>query len=160
MSKVKVSVAGYGTIGQRLADGVFLQKDMELVGVADVAPTLSIRALREKGMPYKLFLASEEKRAEFEALGIPVSGTMEDMVKASDVVLDSSPGGIGAKNKELYERLGKRRFSGGEKTALPTSSFTVTPTTKRASGKDTSSSLPATRPASSGASTASTGPMA
>ena len=42
---VKVGVAGYGTIGQRLADGVAKQKDMELVGVADLAPTLAIRAL-------------------------------------------------------------------------------------------------------------------
>ena len=41
---VKVGVAGYGTIGQRLADGVAKQKDMELVGVADLAPTLAIRA--------------------------------------------------------------------------------------------------------------------
>ena len=31
-------------IGQRLADGVALQEDMQLVGVADVAPTLSIKA--------------------------------------------------------------------------------------------------------------------
>ena len=41
MAKVKVGVAGYGVIGQRLADGVARQKDMELVGVADVAPTLA-----------------------------------------------------------------------------------------------------------------------
>ena len=27
--KIKVGVAGYGTIGQRLADGVHLQKDMD-----------------------------------------------------------------------------------------------------------------------------------
>ena len=52
---VKVGVAGYGVIGQRLADGVALQKDMQLVGVADVAPTLAIRALKEKGMPYDLY---------------------------------------------------------------------------------------------------------
>ena len=48
MAKIKVGVAGYGTIGQRLADGVALQGDMELVGVADLAPTLAIRALYEK----------------------------------------------------------------------------------------------------------------
>ena len=29
---VKVGIVGYGVIGQRLADGVALQKDMELVG--------------------------------------------------------------------------------------------------------------------------------
>ena len=54
MSKIRVGVAGYGTIGQRLADGVALQGDMELVGVADLAPTLAVRALYEKGMPYDL----------------------------------------------------------------------------------------------------------
>lgn len=45
---IKVAVVGYGTIGQRLADGVALQKDMELVGVVDVAPTLAVRALVER----------------------------------------------------------------------------------------------------------------
>ncbi len=49
--KIRVGVAGYGTIGQRLADGVALQGDMELVGVADLAPTLAIRALRERACP-------------------------------------------------------------------------------------------------------------
>ena len=33
MAKIKVGVAGYGTIGQRLADGVALQEDMELVAL-------------------------------------------------------------------------------------------------------------------------------
>ena len=51
---VKVGVVGYGVIGLRLAEGVALQKDMELVGVADVGPTLSVRALAERGMPYDL----------------------------------------------------------------------------------------------------------
>ena len=50
MSKIKVAVAGYGVIGQRLADGVAMQGDMELVGVADLAPTLSVRALAERDM--------------------------------------------------------------------------------------------------------------
>lgn len=35
MPKTKVGVAGYGIIGQRLADGVAKQDDMELVGVVD-----------------------------------------------------------------------------------------------------------------------------
>jgi len=57
MTKAKVAVVGYGTIGQRLADGVARQKDMELIGVSDVAPTLAVRALKEKGMPYDLYCA-------------------------------------------------------------------------------------------------------
>lgn len=116
MAKVKVGVAGYGVIGQRLADGVALQQDMELVGVADLAPTLSVRALHQKGMPYDLYLVDGADKAQFDALGIPVSGTFRDLVSKVDIMLDSSPGGVGAKNKEIYEELGvKAIFQGGEK---------------------------------------------
>jgi glyceraldehyde-3-phosphate dehydrogenase (NAD(P)) len=119
MSKIKVGVAGYGVIGQRLADGVALQKDMELVGVADVAPTLSVRALKEKGMPYALYCAADDKRADLEKAGIPVSGSLEDLVKKCDVMLDATSAGVGAKNKELYAKYGKKGiFQGGEKNSV------------------------------------------
>jgi len=119
MEKVKVGVAGYGVIGQRLADGVALQGDMELVGIADLAPTLSIRALKEKGMPYDLYLVDGADRAKFDSLGIPVSGTFDDLISKVDIMLDSSPGGVGAKNKELYEKKGvKAIFQGGEKNSV------------------------------------------
>lgn len=116
MSKVKVGVAGYGVIGQRLADGVALQRDMELVGVADVAPTLAVRALREKGMPYSLFCALPEKKKDLEEAGIPVSGTLEELVDSIDVMLDATTGGVGLKNKALYQQMHtKAIFQGGEK---------------------------------------------
>lgn len=119
MEKIKVGVAGYGTIGQRLADGVALQGDMELVGVADLAPTLAIKALKEKGMPYQLFLVDGADKSKFDALDIPVAGTFDDLLDQVDIMLDSSPGGIGAKNKELYEKKGiKAIFQGGEKNAV------------------------------------------
>ncbi|MDD4121185.1 MAG: type II glyceraldehyde-3-phosphate dehydrogenase [Clostridia bacterium] len=119
MSKIKVGVSGYGVIGQRLADGVALQGDMELVGVADVAPTLPIRALFEKGMPYDLYLASNDYKDQFDKLGIPVEGSLEDLVQKCDVILDSAPGGIGIKNKVLYEKYGKKAiFQGGEKNEV------------------------------------------
>jgi glyceraldehyde-3-phosphate dehydrogenase (NAD(P)) len=116
---VKVGVAGYGVIGQRLADGVALQKDMELVGIADLAPTLSIRALKEKGMPYDLYLVEGADKNNFDALGIPVAGSFNDLLNKVDVMLDSSPGGVGAKNKELYKKAGiKAVFQGGEKNSV------------------------------------------
>lgn len=116
---VKVGVAGYGVIGQRLADGVALQKDMELVGVADLAPTLSVRALREKGMPYDLYLVDGADKSKFDALDIPVKGSFADLLGKVDVMLDSSPGGVGAKNKELYDKAGiKAVFQGGEKNSV------------------------------------------
>jgi glyceraldehyde-3-phosphate dehydrogenase (NAD(P)) len=119
MTKIKVGVAGYGIIGQRLADGVALQEDMELVGVADLAPTLSIRALKEKGMPYDLYLVEGADKSKFDALNIPVAGTFEELVDKVDIMLDSSPGGVGAKNKEIYAKKGvKAIFQGGEKNSV------------------------------------------
>ncbi len=116
MKKVKVGVAGYGTIGQRLADGVALQEDMELVGVADVAPTLPIQALYEKGMPYKLFTAAPDKINLLTDKNIPVSGTLEELVSEVDIMLDATNAGIGAINKKLYEKYNtKAIFQGGEK---------------------------------------------
>lgn len=116
---IKVGVAGYGVIGQRLADGVALQKDMELVGVADVAPTLAVKALKEKGMPYKFYNALPENEELLKNAGIPVSGTMEELVQKVDIILDATSAGIGAKNKELYAKCNKKAiFQGGEKNSV------------------------------------------
>ncbi len=125
MAKIKVGVAGYGTIGQRLADGVAMQGDMELVGIADLAPTLSIQALRENdmiganGVRYNLYLVDGADPAAFQAKDIPVAGTFEDLLDQLDVILDASPGGVGSKNKELYLKKGvKAIFQGGEKNSV------------------------------------------
>jgi len=114
MTNPKVAVVGYGTIGQRLADGVARQEqrladgvarqeDMELVGVSDVAPTLPVRALKEKGMPYNLYCAIPDNIPLLEDAGIPVTGTLDDLLKKVDIVLDATSAGIGQKNKELYK---------------------------------------------------------
>jgi len=115
VSKIKVGVAGFGVIGQRLADGVARQEDMELVGVADVAPTLPVMALAERGMPYDLYAAMPGARETLEAAGIPVAGDFDDLIAQVDIMLDSAPGGIGVKNKAKYEAAGvKAIFQGGE----------------------------------------------
>ncbi len=111
----RVLVVGYGVIGQRLADGVAAQADMELVGVVDAAPTLSVRSLKDKGMPYKLFAAFDSATTALQKEGIPVSGTLEEILPTVDIVLDATGPGIGAKNKELYIKYGKKAvFQGGE----------------------------------------------
>lgn len=116
---VRVAVVGYGVIGQRLADGVALQKDMELIGVADVAPTISVRALRDRGMPYNLYCASPGREKDLLDAGIPVSGPMEDLIDKANIVLDATSAGIGAKNKEIYKKKGKKAvFQGGEKNEI------------------------------------------
>ena len=114
MAKVKVGVAGYGTIGTRLADGVVLQEDMELVGIVGHSPSLAIRALAENNM-----IGVNGVEPKFDALGIPVEGSFEELCAKVDVMLDASPGGTGAANKAIYERLGvKAIFQGGEKNSV------------------------------------------
>jgi glyceraldehyde-3-phosphate dehydrogenase (NAD(P)) len=115
MSKVKVGVAGYGVIGNRLAAGVAAQDDMELVGVADVAPTLAVRALAERGMPFPLFAAVPGSERVLGDAGIPVSGSFDELLGEVDIMLDSAPGGVGAINKVKYLEHGvKAVFQGGE----------------------------------------------
>ena len=116
MQKTKVAVVGYGVIGQRLADSVALQEDMELVGIVDIAPTLSIRALFDSKNPYDLYVFNDSQKALFDAENIPVKGNLRDILSKIDIVLDATPGGIGAKNKEIYKAAGvKAIFQGGEK---------------------------------------------
>lgn len=123
---IKVGIAGYGTIGQRLADGVALQDDMELVGIADLAPTLSLQALRENnmiganGVKYDLYLVDGADPTAFSEKDIPVAGTFAELCQKVDIMLDSAPGGVGAKNKnDYYEKYGvKAIFQGGEKNSV------------------------------------------
>ncbi len=121
---VKVGVAGYGVIGQRLADGVVRQNDMELVGVADVKPTLSVRALKERGMPYALYNVVPENQKLFDENSIEVAGMFSDLVSSCDIMLDATSAGVGAQNKILYERMGKKAiFQGGEKNDVADTFF-------------------------------------
>jgi glyceraldehyde-3-phosphate dehydrogenase (NAD(P)) len=137
MKTARVAVVGFGVIGQRLADGVALQEDMELVGVVDVAPTLSTRALAELGMPFRLFVAATAQRAGFEEAGIPVSGTLDELLGEVDIVLDSTPGGVGRANKQLYEARGvKAVFQAGEKNDVADVFFHGYANYERGLGKD------------------------
>jgi len=53
-----------------------------------------------------------------EAAGIPVAGTLDDLLGQVDVVVDCAPKKIAALNKERYREAGvKGIFQGGEKRA-------------------------------------------
>jgi len=115
----KVGVVGYGVIGQRLADGVAAQDDMELVGIADVVPSISLLGWKERGMPYDLYCAVPGMEAGLEDAGYTVTGSMDELLDKVDIVLDATSAGVGAKNKVLYEAKGKKAiFQGGEKNDI------------------------------------------
>lgn len=110
--KVRVAVNGYGVIGKRVADAVALQDDMQLVGVADVVYDYRIRVAMERGYP--IFASVQEKRSEMETAGILVAGSLEDLLREADIIVDCTPKDIGAKNKALYQAAGiKAIWQGG-----------------------------------------------
>lgn len=132
--KVKVGINGYGVIGKRIADAIKLQDDMELVGVGDIACDYRIKMASLKG--YNVYASIPEKRKEMEAAGIEVKGTLEDLLKEIDIIVDCTPKGIGAKNKPLYERYGKKAiFQGGEKHEVAGVSFVAQCNYDKAIGK-------------------------
>ncbi|MDD1703895.1 MAG: type II glyceraldehyde-3-phosphate dehydrogenase [Methanoregula sp.] len=131
---IKVAINGYGTIGKRVADAVAAQKDMQVVGVSKTRPSAEAFVAKERGYP--LFIADLSKKAAFEKAGLKVAGSCEDMCKLADVVVDATPGDIGATNKPLYEKLGvKAIWQGGEDHEIADFSFNSSCNYKDAIGR-------------------------
>lgn len=121
-SPVRVAVNGFGVIGKRVADAVALQDDMRLAGVADIVSDYRMRVAAERG--YRVFASIPEKRHEMEAAGIPVAGTLEELLREVDVVADCTPKQIGAQNRLQYEAAGvKSIWQGGERHDVAGYSF-------------------------------------
>ena len=136
MAKVRVAVNGYGTIGKRVADAVAKQPDLELVGVAKTRPNFEAERAVQKGYP--LFVAGDGTAAEFEAAGLPVAGTVADLLGRADVVVDATPDKVGAENAKRYAAAGLRAvFQGGEKASVAEVSFSALGNYAAARGKRT-----------------------
>jgi glyceraldehyde-3-phosphate dehydrogenase (NAD(P)) len=132
---IQVGVNGYGTIGKRVADAVVAQPDMELAGVAKTRPNHEAEAAVRKGYP--LYAAVPERADRFAEAGIDIAGEADALVAASDVVVDATPGGIGAENAPLYERHDTPAiFQGGEDDALADTSFVARANYDDARGAD------------------------
>ncbi len=133
--KVRVGVNGYGTIGKRVAYAVSKQDDMELIGVTKTKPDFEAYRAEELGIP--VYAAGEDFLPRFERAGFEVAGTLEDLLKEVDVIVDATPGGMGAKNKVLYKKAGvKAIFEGGEKASTAEVSFVAQANYEKALGKD------------------------
>jgi glyceraldehyde-3-phosphate dehydrogenase (NAD(P)) len=119
---IKVAVNGYGTIGKRVADAVAAQPDMEVVGVSKTKPSAEAYIANQRGYP--LYIADIQNKPAFDRAGIDVAGDVEEMLKHADVVVDATPGGVGAKNKALYQLFNiKAIWQGGEKHEVADLSF-------------------------------------
>lgn len=133
--KVKVGINGYGTIGKRVAYAVTKQDDMELIGVTKTKPDFEAYRAKELGIP--VYAASNDFLPRFEKANFEVAGTIEDLLNGVDIIIDATPGGMGEKNKTLYENAGvKAIFQGGEKANIVEASFVAQANYENALGKN------------------------
>ena len=125
MARVKVAINGYGTIGKRVADAIDAQDDMEVVGVTKTGPSFGCEMAAKKG--FDLYCTSDDKDmiSNFENSHFVCKGGLTDLLSKSDVVIDCSPGKMGAANLKKYQEAGvKSIFQGGEKHSLTGLSYT------------------------------------
>ena len=134
MAKVRVAINGYGTIGKRVADAVAKQPDMEVVGVSKTRPNFEAERATAKG--FRLFVGGEGKASDFDAAGLPIAGTVRDMLARADVVVDATPEKVGKENRALYDAANLRAiFQGGEKAEVAEVSFNALGNYAAAKGK-------------------------
>jgi glyceraldehyde-3-phosphate dehydrogenase (NAD(P)) len=130
----KVGVNGFGTIGSRVAAAIQKQNDIKLVGAADVSPSWRILyALGKAPFFYGLREYGSNENEQFKVskkifsdANIETKGTILDLLKDVDLIVDCTPKNIGRTNKDkLYSRKNDLHalFQGGEKASIAKVSF-------------------------------------
>ena len=132
---IRVAVNGYGVIGKRVADAVRAMPDMVLVGVADVVGDWRIRTAIGQGIA--VFAATDQADALMSTAGVPVAGSLGDLLAVVDVVVDTTPKKVAAANVPAYRAAGvKAVFQGGEAHATTGHSFVAQANYATAVGRD------------------------
>jgi glyceraldehyde-3-phosphate dehydrogenase (NAD(P)) len=133
VKKVKVGINGYGTIGKRAVTAVNQQDDMEIVGVTKTRPTYEAAIANNLGLP--LYVPDEGTIEEFRKAGIKVAGTIKDLYKKVDIIIDCTPGDVAEAYKNEYAEAGvKGIFQGGEDHSLTGISFNASANYKESWG--------------------------
>jgi glyceraldehyde-3-phosphate dehydrogenase (NAD(P)) len=138
---VDIIVAGAGTIGKRVAEAVKKQDDMNLYGIADVAPTGGLQTILSEEGPLHgtdLYASNEKGLEKLNEQGFYVEGLLEDQLEEVDLVVDCTPPGIDEKNKEnLYEPNNvKAIFQGGAPDDIAEVKFNADANYNEARGED------------------------
>ena len=119
-----IAVIGYGVIGKRVADAINTQDDMKLIGVCDVISDWRIQNAVRKN--YDIYAATSEAEKEMKTANIPFAGSMQELLKKVDLVVDCTPKNIAAQNIKIYKEIGiKFIVQGGEKHETTGHSFSA-----------------------------------
>jgi len=135
MTRVRLGVNGLGTIGKRVAYAALKSSDIELVGAVKRSPDYQALVSRKLGIP--IYAPDQDAAEKFDRAGIPVEGTLEDLLARIDVVVDATPAGVGEKYKPVYEKANvKAIYQGGEKPHVAQVSFSSLCNYEAALGRD------------------------
>jgi glyceraldehyde-3-phosphate dehydrogenase (NAD(P)) len=133
--RIRVGVNGYGVIGKRVAAAVTRQDDLSLAGVSDVVTDWRARMVIRNG--FRLFGATSEAASAMRDAGLSVTGTLDELLGQTDVVVDCTPKRIAARNVDLYRRHRlKFILQGGESHAAAGHSFVAEANYASAVGRD------------------------
>ena len=117
---IKVGVNGYGVIGKRVAYAVSRQDDMQLIGIAKQSPDYKAKLARRRGIS----VYSSGDPDAFKGSEVKASGTLRDLLGSVDIIVDTTPEGVGEENKKIYEEAGvKAIWQGGEDHSVAGLSF-------------------------------------
>ncbi|MBI2141158.1 type II glyceraldehyde-3-phosphate dehydrogenase [Candidatus Woesearchaeota archaeon] len=135
ISKLRIGINGYGTIGRRVADAVMKQPDMDIVGVTKATADYRVDEAQEKGI--KVFCLNESDRKQFDEAGYYAEGSLKELLDGCDAVVDCAPKGKGKENLAIYSNYPglKSVFQGGEKHDLTGFSFNSDCNFELAAGK-------------------------
>jgi glyceraldehyde-3-phosphate dehydrogenase (NAD(P)) len=97
---------------------------LKLVGVCDVISDWRIQnAVRKE---YNIYAATPEAEKEMKIGNIPLKGSMQELLKKVDLVVDCTPKNIAAQNIKMYKEIGvKFIVQGGEKHETTGHSFSA-----------------------------------
>lgn len=135
MKQIKVAINGYGVIGKRIADAVAIQDDMEMIGISDIISDWRIKVAVNKN--YSIYAFDDNYKNQMAEAGIPVKGTLNELITTADIIIECTPKNIAAQNIEKYKDAGlKFIVQGGEKHELTGHSFNAESNYETALGRN------------------------
>lgn len=107
---------------------------MELVGVADIVTDWRIQSVAGR-LP--LFASTDQAQEAMIKAGLPVAGSLEDLLQQVDVIADTTPKRVAADNLPRYRQAGvKVVLQGGESHETTGHSFVAQANYESALGRD------------------------
>jgi len=116
--RINVGLVGYGSQGRRIRDAILCQDDMKVIGLVLNKPDISAYIALSQKIP--LYYNEKDNLKYFHEAGISLYGSIYNLLKRVDIVVDCTPAGVGKQNKHKYYLKQKVKviFQAGESSDI------------------------------------------